>query len=481
MFAVIYLPAFPLQALLRLRPELRNEPVALLVGEGRRAVIGHVSSLAKRITSGMTASCALAECPALQLMSPCHAAEREAGALLLTAAWELSPRVEPTAPGTCTVDLTGCAQERLTAQIEALRTRLSVHGLTAKVGLGANALLARYALHRAEPVFWVKDPKTFLPTLPLDVLPMTAEERQLFADLGLRTLGSLTQFPRAALVNRLGARGDVLWSHAAGEWDQPLRPAAFPVRHFAEMDFEEPVETLEPLLFTVRRFCERLAHEVGQFGGGTACVRLVLKLENDRIQARDFELPEPTAQADILFAVVENHLASLQTEAAIVGFTLEVMPARRVEQQNGLFDTGLKDAALFFATLGRLAAVVGSDRVGTPRRADTHRPDAWILSPPASAVPERNAPEAPPVTGPLLRRLRPPLAATVELTMAQPSFLFSALVTGEVQVLRRPFWSSGDWWGPQAWSREEWDVQIGHGLYRLLHLREGWFVEGVYD
>lgn len=481
MFAVIQLPAFPLQALLRLRPELHGEPIALLVGEGRRAVIEHVNPLAGGVSAGMTAAQALADCPALQLVAPSLAAEREAGALLHSAAWSLSPRVEPTAPGSCAVDLTGCTPERLPGQIKAMRAGLAAHGLAAKVGVGANALLARYAVHRAEPEFWVNDPKSFLAPLPLNLLGLTAEEERLFADLGLRTLGSLTKFPRAALVNRLGSRGDALWSQAAGEWDRPLQPAPFPVRHLAAMDFEEPVETLEPLLFTLRRFCERLALEVGQFGGGTSRLALALKLDGDLALARDFDLPEPTAHADILFAVLENHLPSLKTETAVIGFSLEVFPARRLEQQEGLFDTGLKDAPLFFATLGRLAAVVGSENVGTPRRADTHRPDAFVLAAPTALIPERIAPLAPPPAGPLLRRLRPPVAATVELRAARPCFLFSPLATGEIQVLRRPFWSSGDWWRPEAWSREEWDIQIGAGLYRLLHLPEGWFIEGVYD
>lgn len=481
MFAVIQLPAFPMQALLRLRPELHGEPIALLVGEGRRAVIEHISPLAAGIKPGMTAAQALSDCPALQLIPPSLAAEREAGALLLSAAWSLSPLVEPTAPGSCTVDLTGCSPARLPGQVKAMRAGLAAHGLVAKVGVGANALLARYAAHRAEPELWVRDPQAFLASLPLSLLDLTADEDRLFADLGLRTLGSLTRFPRAALVNRLGARGDALWSQAAGEWDRPLQPAPFPVRHHAEMDFEEPVETLEPLLFTLCRFCERLALEVGQFGGGTARLALVLKLDGDLTHARDFDLPEPTASADILFAVLENHLASLHTDTAVIGFSLEVIPARRLEQQEGLFDTGLKDAPLFFATLGRLAAVVGSGKVGTPRRADTHRPDAFVLTAPACSVPERVAPPAPPPAGPLLRRVRPPVAATVELIAARPSFLFSALVTGEINVVRRPFWSNGDWWRPEAWSREEWDVQIGAGLYRLLHVPEGWFIDGVYD
>jgi len=481
MFAVVQFPAFPLQALLRLKPALGGEPLAILIGEGRRAVVAHANTLAAGIRAGVTAAQALADCPGLQLVSPSPEAEREADALLLTAAWSLSPRVELTAPGRCTIDLAGVNRDRLPARLSGLRAALATHGLEARVGVGATPLVARYAAHVADPERWADDTRAFLAPLPRALLGLTPAEDRLFADLGLHTLGALTAFPRAALVNRLGARGDELWACAAGEWLVPIQAAAFPVRHQATVELEEPVEKLEPLLFLLRRFCERLAQEVGQFGGGTNRLQLILALDNERNLARDFELPEPTASADTLFAVLENHLADLQTEAPIAALSLEAFPARRLQQQEGLFETGLRDAPMFFSTLGRLAAVVGRANVGTPQRRDTHRADAVLLSAPASSVQERIPPAAPAARGPLLRRLRPPVAVTVELTAARPSFLASGLATGEVTVLRRPFRTNGEWWSPEAWTREEWDVQVGDGLYRLLHVPEGWFIEGIYD
>jgi hypothetical protein len=45
-----------------------------------------------------------------------------------------------------------------------------------------------------------------------------------------------------------------------------------------------------------------------------------------------------------------------------------------------------------------------------------------------------------------------------------------------------PWRVSGDWWDV-AWSREEWDVALGEGVYRIFRdrLREAWFVEGELD
>ena len=482
MFAVLQIPDFPLHSLLRFNPALRGEPVAVLEGEGRRARIAHRSIEAARITPGMTAAQALAECAALQLVCPSLAGEREAGALLLTAGWSLAPRVEATTRGSVTVDLTGVDLQRLHQRIPALRAGMLAEGLPLEVGVGPTPLIARYAAQQAGPESerWVDDSRAFLKPLPIEWLDPMEGERQLLEDLGLRTFGAITAFPRVAFASRLGVRGDELWAKAAGEYVRPIQPVPHPVRHRAEMDLEEPVETLEPLLFVLRRFCERLALEVGQFGGGTSRLTLTLRMDNGNEWTRDFDLPEATARAELLFSVLENHLASLHTDSPIIGVELEAFPARRSRVQEGLFDTGLRDAAMFYATLGRLAAVAGSGNVGTPRRSNSHRPDSFCLVPPSATVPEQPARAAPPAAGPMLRRLRPPQAATVELTDARPSFLISPLVQGEVTVLRRPVWISGDWWAA-AWAREEWDVRIGLSLYRLLHEPEGWFIEGIYD
>ena len=481
MFAVIELPDFPLQALLRMEPARRQQAVVLLDGEGRRALVAQVHAGVEGVKPGMTAGQALAANPAACFVPRSPAAEREADALLLATCWSLSPAVEATAPGRCTIDLRGAERAKLPERLQAVRERLAAQALAARVGFAANPSIARFAAHVAAPECWVDDERTFLAALPIELLPLAPDEAQFMADLGLRTFGALTGLPRAALNHRLGPRGETLWALAAGEWTGTLRPAPFPTRFLAETELAEPVETLDPLLFVLRRQAERLAAEVAATGLGVHRLVLRLRLENEQIYARSFDLPEPAGSVEALFAVLEHHLGALRTEAAIAALSLEAFPARRREEQAGLFDTGLTDAPAFFATLGRLSAVAGNENVGTPRQADTHRPDAIVLAPPASSVPERQAPGGPEPHGPLLRRLRPPPVATVELTDARPSFVVSSLVQGEVTVLRRPFRADGGWFDRQAWALEEWDVRIADGLYRLRHEPAGWSIEGIYD
>ena len=81
-----------------------------------------------------------------------------------------------------------------------------------------------------------------------------------------------------------------------------------------------------------------------------------------------------------------------------------------------------------------------------------------------------------------MRRFRPGLAATVEFREQRPVLLRSAVFNGVIAGARGPFFSSGDWWDKNPWSREEWDVQAAPGaIFRIFRSAEGWFVEGVYD
>jgi protein ImuB len=81
-----------------------------------------------------------------------------------------------------------------------------------------------------------------------------------------------------------------------------------------------------------------------------------------------------------------------------------------------------------------------------------------------------------------LRAFRPPLPAHVVLRDGAPAFVSAPGVRGAVVDRAGPWRASGDWWDV-AWSREEWDVALGTGVYRIFRdrLREAWFVEGELD
>ena len=81
-----------------------------------------------------------------------------------------------------------------------------------------------------------------------------------------------------------------------------------------------------------------------------------------------------------------------------------------------------------------------------------------------------------------LRVFRPPLPSEVVVKEGVPAFVSAAGVRGAVVDRAGPWRASGDWWDV-AYSREEWDIALVGGVYRIFRdrLRESWFVEGELD
>lgn len=481
-YAVLTAPDFALHALLRGDPGLRGRPVALVAGEGRRARVTEVSPEARGIAPGLAATLAMSRCPGIVLLPREPAAEVEAHRLLLAAAFTLSPRVESTAPGCCTADLRGADIARTEAAMRLRAAELALAGLPVRIGAGATPLLASYAARCAAPVLVVRDPAGFLAPLPLAFAEPTPGQEGILRAWGIGTLGALSALPKAEVGRRLGAEGVLLWERAAGEATRVLRHVE-PARSFAaEWAYEPPVESIEPLFFKLRRFAERIALELRGAGLVAEKLSLTLLLEDGSDHRREFRLPEPGADVEGWLRVLHSHLGDVRTDARVAGVRLVAAPARPPQRQESLFDTCLRDPASFWENIARIAAIVGDDRVGTPVPADTHRPDAFVLERPAAAVAPPAGPPVHPPRGPALRRFRPPWPVRVVCEAGSPARLEGGRLEGRVSAARGPWRSAGDWWRPEAWAVEVWQVELAAGgVYQLASAEDGWRVEGMLD
>ncbi len=487
MFAVLHVSDFSLQAVLRLERELAGRAVALLDDRLRPPVVVACTREAAQagVEPGQTAPQAMARCATIQLRTPQPAAEEEAKAGLWAAAFSVSPQVEATAPGVCTLQVGGLAGDRREPALAEALGQLERLGLCATAGLAATPLLALYAARAAERCRCIVPgaEAEFLRDLPLATAEPSAPVAAILAGWGVQTLGDLTALAKADVVQRLGPEGMALWERAAGETTRPLKLIAPPDTFAAELELEHEVETLEPLLFVLRRFIDRLALELRNAGQAAGALTLGLMLSDETCYAREFRLPEPTTKEDVLFRVLHTHLETLHTAATICGVRLECRPARPLERQQGLFESELRDPHGFAETLARVSAVVGPQRVGTPVAEDSHRPDAISLAEPPAVVPAGRSGTGAGWRGPPLRRYRPPRPATVELEGAAPVYVWTPAVAGSVNTRRGPWRGSGEWWDAgRRWQRVEWDVELeGGGVYRLLRTTQRWFLEGEYD
>jgi nucleotidyltransferase/DNA polymerase involved in DNA repair len=173
-FATILLPNFYLQAIARHQPKLREQPLAVLDATAIKAVILQLNEAAEKegVCAGMTPSQALARCLHLVIKARAYDCEKQLSDILLHHAFMLSPFVEATAAGVCTVQF--MQPGRLTEKLQQVIGSLARCDAIARAGIAENADASFLAAHRAEPVIEVKEAKEFLAPLPIETLAVEA-------------------------------------------------------------------------------------------------------------------------------------------------------------------------------------------------------------------------------------------------------------------------------------------------------------------
>jgi|SRR5579863_8298680 len=514
MFACIYIPNFPVAAVLRVEPELRPRAIAIFEGSPPLEKICAVNEKSGRfgIAPGMTK--AQAElCPEIVLRSGSALQESSAHAALLDSAQSFSPCVEDTACDTALLDLAGMESLLGSASeiSRAIAHRISAFGLDANVAIAANPDAALIAARGFPGVTVILPHETAdrLGPLPIAVLfadRLEGEERraadQTLATLdrwGIRRLSALAALPQIALSERLGQEGLHLQRLALGSASRTLVPVEEPLIFEEAIELEDPVMLLEPLAFLLNRLLEQLCARLAARARSTQELRLTLGLELPQQSKfiRTLRLPLPMLDARTFLKLLQLDLNAHPPGAPIVKIHLAAEPARMRSAQGGLFLPPSPEPEKLELTLARIAGMVGEHKVGAIELLDTHHPEGFRMDRFAPGLPlkkpatEMSPPRENAVTA--LRRFRPPLHAEVTLENGQPVHLACRKeMRGDVLWRAGPWRFSGDWWEHDAWSRDEWDVALQNhalhngeslALYRLVRdlLNGAWFVEGTYD
>lgn len=170
MFATIYLPNFYLQAALRHQPELSEKPVALIEEQERKPVIIQLNDVAENagISKGMTPSQALARSLRVVIKVRARTQEKSIQEILFHHAFTLSPFVEATAPGICTVQFTD--HRELKPKVGRVIEQLRKCEIRAQAGIAPTQDASFLAAHLATAVLQVKNAKEFLAPLPVEIL-----------------------------------------------------------------------------------------------------------------------------------------------------------------------------------------------------------------------------------------------------------------------------------------------------------------------
>jgi len=170
MFATIYLPNFCLQAATRHQPELCEKPIALIEEHERKPIIIQLNAAAETagIRKGMTPSQALARSLRVVIKVRAPMQEKSIQEILLHYAFTLSPFVEDTAPGVCTVQFTDCVN--MSEKVSRVIEQLGDCEIRAQAAVASTSDTSFLAAHLARPMLQIQNTKEFLAPLPIETL-----------------------------------------------------------------------------------------------------------------------------------------------------------------------------------------------------------------------------------------------------------------------------------------------------------------------
>jgi len=522
-FACIFVPDFPVEALLRAEPELRSQSLAVLEGKAPLQKVFAVNENARRarVNPGMT-KLQIEACTDVVLRARSLPQEAAAHAALLDCAQSFSPRVEAVGCDTIMLDLAGLQPlfGPLPKIARALARRASDLGLESSVAVAGNPDTAVLAARGFSGVTVIPEGKEAeqLGSLPVEVLfeNSTQESAHLletFSRWGIRKLRDLASLPDVALSERLGQVGIHLQALARGITSRTLVPVEPPLIFEEAIELEYPLVLLEPLAFLLGRLLEQLCARMEARALATQELRLCLELENGwqaedlstndgtmgvraRPSRQSFQrtlrLPVPLLDPKTFLKLLQLDLKAHPPGAPIVKIHLAAEPVRPRAAQSGLFLPPSPEPEKLELTLARIAGIVGEDKVGSLELLDTHRPEGFRMQrfAPEPFSPQRrpsalgagsdteknsshfsvqkNSSVSPCLRGECdlvtaLRIFRPPIDAVVPMHDGKPVSINcpkNKAMQGEILWAAGPWRSSGDWWEKEGWARDEWDIAV---------------------
>lgn len=518
-FACLFVPDFPIQAIVRLEPELRGKPVTVFAGAPPLTKVFAANDAARKL--GVTASMTKMQAEAfigIEWRWRSLSQEATAQAALFDCAWTISPRVEDgrwnkeeELPDTVVLDIAGCEKlfgspEKIARDLE--RVARSA-GLEANVAAAGNLSAAICAAHGFPGVAVIPagEESRWIGSLSLEALRIPLEFVGTLKRWGIYTCAQFAALPEVAVVERLGQEGRRWQRLAQGCGERPLIAKDFPDEFEECMELESPVELLESLLFILNRLLEQIYARLRMHVLATNEIKVTLTLQKEDARKKDallhirtLRLPVATKEGKFLLKLLQLDLEAHPPSAPVTAVRIAAIPTTARSRQLGLFLPLSPDPARLEITLARIQSAVGEGRVGSPALLDTHRPNAFMQNrfelremTLQHAAAERTATAA-------MRLYRPPLPASMEFQKEKLFCLSCEGVRRQVLAFAGPWRTKGDWWSETSWARDEWDVEIPAlrpkfqptpeeirqeetALYRIYKdLRtKRWFVEGIYD
>ncbi len=492
----LYIPCFPWAAYVRANPERRSEPVAMVSGTTPQARVASISPSAEAagLFVGLSIPQAKAIAPHVAFRARDAEAEKGCQRALIEVAEAFSPRVEDGGDGIVYLDTYQDSHEQFLADNAVRRARKL--DLFVRAGAASSKLVARIAAQRARDVIVVEagHERKFLDALPIEQLPLSLALSNLFEKWGVRTIGDFAKLSERDVLVRLGKEGGQLHKQARGGDAEPLVPRPHTLTYVEGVELEWEIGEMEPFLIALRGLLERLLARLNLQALACRRLEIFMRIEPQGHEQRALDLPAPTRDSAVLLTLIRAELERRPLTGPVSMIRVSVEPERPRAQQLSLFGPpALSNDALNTAT-ARLVAMLGADRVGSPRAVDGPCPERFALQPfrpPTEKLffDEKKIPSSRTLAEVRVFRPAVPIDVLVNGSPQRPVRVRTKhadryRIEGTVERAAGPWLIEDAWWTETLERRAYWDVALSdRSLYRIYHdsVRNAWFVDGMYD
>jgi protein ImuB len=240
-----------------------------------------------------------------------------------------SPQVEETDLGMAFADATGLTllygpDLALCRKIQIAIRESTVHQVN--VGLAGSKFAAEIVARTADPSgigAVLETDAMHLAQLPLTMLPLSKKTIKQLHLLGVCDLGAFAALPANTVRSKYGAEGHIAQKMASGLDERPIKPRFRPLGFEETTEFEWGEQNLDRMTFSIQSMATRLAHRL------ESCGLLARRIQTDIVcsdcsrQTFILNLPEPTAQAQILKDAVCWRLAANKSSSSPTSKILE--------------------------------------------------------------------------------------------------------------------------------------------------------------
>jgi DNA polymerase-4 len=282
-------------------PSLLGKPVIVGGDPHSRGVVSTCSYEERRfgVKSAMPTAQAFRLCPDGVFLPVDMARYQQASRQVFAILADYSPVMEKLSIDEAFLDVSGCTRLFGPAEVIARTIKERVRsevGLIISTGISYNKYLAKLATELGKPdglkIITAQEAQVVLDPLPVSYLwGVGTKTQQIFANLGVKTIGEVSRIPLARLEHSLGSSARAIWDMAHGKDLRPVETARKARSIGREVTFDRDVTDWDQLEKTLLEFAEYLGQKLRKLGLKAKTISIKVRYQDFKTISRSKTVP----------------------------------------------------------------------------------------------------------------------------------------------------------------------------------------------